>query len=183
MQRVWGLVKTKWTCHTCVHVLLCLQARVFVRRVHVCFSIHSVFFSGVCVVRIFFFSGVSRGPYCTFLYTLILLCACVCVQLSLIWCDCVWHVVCAGAVNRRVPNRDSSLLFSPIPGMFHPSEGLSMDKVFAYGLTNAQTRIQTHAHTLVWDTNKSKRDVWRIHSCECKMCSYIHTSGPFWISS
>lgn len=142
-----------------------------------------ILFRCVCCKDFFFFSGVSRGPYCTFLYTLILLCACVCVQLSLIWCDCVWHVVCAGAVNRRVPNRDSSLLFSPIPGMFHPSEGLSMDKVFAYGLTNAQTRIQTHAHTLVWDTNKSKRDVWRIHSCECKMCSYIHTSGPFWISS
>lgn len=61
-------------------MLLCLQARVFVRRVHVCFSIHSVFFSGVCVVRIFFFfSGVSRGPYCTFFvhpYSFV----CVCVR-------------------------------------------------------------------------------------------------------
>lgn len=128
------------------HLCLCVTV-----SASMCVSVTALYFLQRCVVRCYTcywwdyrdIIVLFCAPLQLFTLCILLVCVCVCAALSLIRCDCIWHVVCAGAVNRRAPNCDSSPSLITAPGAFSSSEDLSMDNVFAYGLTNAHT--DTHS--------------------------------------
>lgn len=120
---------------------------------HVCFCSCFVFFTGVCCKPLYLLLVRLRGIIGLFFYTptavnslyFVGVCACVCgIEFDWMWL----HLECS--LCRCCESwRSWSWLTAIAPRTFHPSEGLSMDSVFAYGLTNAPTDTHTHHHVTV----------------------------------
>ena len=147
VQRAVGVSENKMDLpHLCTCLIVCGSEYFHVLCAYMCFGNHFVFFIAVYCGPFICSWGVWRVLLLHFLFCL---CACVCVCVHacvcLIWCDCAWHVVCAGAVNRRDPNCDSSALFSPVPWTFHPSEGLSIGRCVCIWI-NKCSDAHAHAH-------------------------------------